>query len=201
PRRPRSSRPPGPRPAGTRRRSAAILRAWEFALRDVAGADPRANATAARGATKRDERGVAAVPGRGGALELLRQEEGGDEEEDRADDRDAVEVLLDDRGRAPVGAAGRAHAEGAREPRVLAAVQQHEEDQEDRDERVDDDQEGGHGRDGSMAGAPRPWTISPSSTRPSSPTAWSAARRTRRGSTCASTATAPTPWRGTRRAP
>ena len=56
------------------------------------------------------------------------------DEQDREEDRPAVEVALDQRA-AHAGAARGADAEGAREPGVLARVQEHQEDQDDRDQR------------------------------------------------------------------
>src|SRR5690349_11621524 len=67
----------------------------------------------------------------------LQQDEGVDHEEDREEDRRAVEVALDHRAAAE-GAAPAADAEGAGEAGVFARVQQDQEDQHDGDDHLEE---------------------------------------------------------------
>jgi MFS family permease len=64
----------------------------------------------------------------------LQQQNRVDDERDREPDRPAVQVALDEGAAAERAGARTADAERAREPRILARVQQHEEDQDDGDE-------------------------------------------------------------------
>ena len=81
---------------------------------------------------------------RGGARLELQQREGVRDEQDREQDRPAVQVALHQR--AAGRPAGGADAEGARHPRVLPGVQQYQEDQHDRDEDLHDGEDRGqHG--------------------------------------------------------
>jgi hypothetical protein len=75
-------------------------------------------------------------PGASGGSEL-QQDEGVEDEEDPEKDRPTVEVALDQRTAAERTAA-LTDTEGAREPRVLARVQEHQEDQDHRDQHLDD---------------------------------------------------------------
>ena len=74
--------------------------------------------------------------GRATALDL-QQNEGVEHPEDSEEDRRAIEVALDHRA-APEGAAATADPEGAGEAGVLPRMQEHEEDQDDRDEDLRD---------------------------------------------------------------
>ena len=67
-------------------------------------------------------------------------------ERDREADRPAVQVALDEGAPAERPRTGAADAERAREPGVLARVQQHQEDQDEGDEDLDHRKEGVHGR-------------------------------------------------------
>src|SRR5665811_325947 len=78
----------------------------------------------------------------------LEQHQGVDGEEDREEDRRAVEVALDHRAAAE-GAAPAADAEGAGETGVFARVQEDQEDQDPCDQNLDYGQKGVHGPDGS----------------------------------------------------
>src|SRR5665811_2382381 len=75
----------------------------------------------------------------------LEQHQGVDGEEDREEDRRAVEVALDHRAAAE-GAAPAADAEGAGETGVFARVQEHEEDHQHGDDHLQEREEGVHGR-------------------------------------------------------
>jgi predicted MFS family arabinose efflux permease len=68
----------------------------------------------------------------------LEQHDRVDHERNGEHDRPAVQVALDQRAAAEGTRTGAADAERAREPRVLARVQQHQEDQHDRDEDLQD---------------------------------------------------------------
>jgi MFS family permease len=64
----------------------------------------------------------------------LQEDDGVDDEGDREGDRPSIQVALDERAAAKRARARPTDAKRAREPRILARVQQHEEDQDDRDE-------------------------------------------------------------------
>jgi MFS family permease len=64
----------------------------------------------------------------------LQEDDRVDDEGDREGDRPSIQVALDERSAAKRARARPTDAERAREPRILARVQQHEEDQDDRDE-------------------------------------------------------------------
>ena len=66
------------------------------------------------------------------------------DEEDREEDRRAVEVALDHRAAAE-GAAAAADPEGAREPGVFPRVQEDEEDQDAGDDHLEDCEKRVHG--------------------------------------------------------
>jgi predicted MFS family arabinose efflux permease len=66
----------------------------------------------------------------------LKQDDRVDDERDREHDGPAVEVALDERPAPERSRAGATDAERPREPRVLTRVQQHEEDQDDRDDHL-----------------------------------------------------------------
>ena len=74
----------------------------------------------------------------------LQQQEGVEDEEDREEDRRAIQVALDHRAAAE-GAAAAADAKGAREPRVFARMQEHQEDEDDGDDHLQDAEERVHG--------------------------------------------------------
>src|SRR5918995_4104964 len=73
----------------------------------------------------------------------LQDDECVDGEQDREEDRPAIQVSLHERAAAE-GAAGLADPECTRQPRVLARVQEHEEDQDHRDQDLDDAEESLH---------------------------------------------------------
>jgi hypothetical protein len=68
----------------------------------------------------------------------LQKDDGVDDERDSERDGPAVEVALDERAAAKRARARAADSERAREARVLAGVQQDEEDQDDRDQDLRD---------------------------------------------------------------
>jgi hypothetical protein len=80
-------------------------------------------------------------------LEELQQHEDVDHEEDREEDRPAVQVALDERAAAERAAAA-ADAEGAGEAGVLARVQQHEQHDDHRQGDLDEEKDRLHGRVG-----------------------------------------------------
>jgi predicted MFS family arabinose efflux permease len=76
----------------------------------------------------------------------LQQDDRVDEQRDAEGDRPAVQVALDQRAAAERAGARAADAEGARQPGILARVQEHQEDEDDGDEHLQDRQKRVHGR-------------------------------------------------------
>lgn len=110
-----------------------------------------ARATVARGADASALARREPSPGSRGRDLDLQQDDRVEDEDDREEDRPAVQVSLDQRA-APEGASRLADPERAREPRVLPRVQEHKEDQDDRDEDLEQLQDDFHGP-GSVDGA------------------------------------------------
>jgi predicted MFS family arabinose efflux permease len=72
------------------------------------------------------------------AASYLQQDDRVDRERDREPDRPAVEVALDERPAAERARTGAADPERARQPAVLARVQEHQEDEDEADENLED---------------------------------------------------------------
>jgi predicted MFS family arabinose efflux permease len=83
---------------------------------------------------------------RGARRSDLQEDDRVHRERDREADRPAVQVALDEGAPAERPRTGAADAERAREPGVLARVQQHQEDQDEADDDLDHRKEGVHGR-------------------------------------------------------